>query len=96
MELRIPYNIFVFIWTLTGVLILGHGFYNDMVNYGGIKFDRQLFIQIMWFVLFALYCFNYLKNRVIKKENKKISEQRLMEPIGVAITIAEFAAADCL
>ena len=67
MEIKIPYNIFIFIWSVAGVLILGYGFFTDIVYNERVKFDRQLFTQIVWFIIFIFYCLNYLKKKVFTK-----------------------------
>lgn len=70
MEIKIPYNLYVFIWCLAGIFILGYGFVTDIFGEEQVKFDRNMFTQFLWFLIFIFYSFNYIKNRKLNKHNK--------------------------
>ena len=64
--MTIPYNIFILAWCILGVCLLGFYNFKDMAN-GTFSFNRHLLTEVIWFLIFLLYCIAYLKNRLRTK-----------------------------
>lgn len=72
MKIIIPFNIFIFIWAVVGVAVLGHGLFEDLMNATSfVRPDYRTTMGIFWFLLCLLYVINYVKH---KRKSKNISE----------------------
>lgn len=72
MKIIIPYNIFIFIWAVVGVAVLGYDLLHDLINATSFgRPDYRTTMGIFWFCLFLLYVINYVKH---KRKSKNISE----------------------
>jgi hypothetical protein len=70
MNLKIPYNIFIFIWSLIGIVVLIYGLSNDFITNRFANVSRhELIFDVNFLLLFLLYAIKYLKHR---KETKKL------------------------
>ena len=70
MNLKIPYNIFIFIWSLIGIVVLIYGLSNDFITHRFANVSRlELILDVNFLLLFSLYAIKYLKHR---KETKKL------------------------
>jgi hypothetical protein len=70
MNLKIPYNIFIFIWSLIGIVVLIYGLSNDFISNRFANVSRlELIFDVNFLLLFSLYAIKYLKHR---KETKKL------------------------
>ena len=67
-NMKIPYNIFIFLWCIIGIGILGFSFITDIYK-GQISFNSETFTQFLWFLVLILYSFNYIKNLRVKKND---------------------------
>lgn len=66
MKITIPYNLFIFIWCLAGVGILGFYILQDLYQ-GHFQLSFRTGTEIICFLFFLLYCVSYVKDR---KRNK--------------------------
>lgn len=72
MKIIIPYNIFIFIWAVVGVAVLGYDLLHDLINATSFRRpDYRTTMGIFRFGLFLLYVINYVKH---KRKSKNISE----------------------
>ena len=70
MNLKIPYNIFIFIWSLIGIVVQVYGLTYDFITNRFANVSRhELIFDVNLLLLFLLYAIKYLKNR---KETKKL------------------------
>jgi hypothetical protein len=70
MNLKIPYNIFIFIWSLIGIVALIYGLSNDFINNRFANVSRlELIFDVNFLLLFLLYAIKYLKHR---RETQKL------------------------
>ncbi|GEM_PF-2579810 len=71
MKLRIPYNIFIFIWSLFGIAIFTYSLSKDFIIYRFANISRlELIVYFNILFLLLLYVFKYLKHR---KKIKKLT-----------------------
>ena len=70
MNLKIPYNIFIFIWSLIGIVVQVYGLTYDFITHRFANVSRhELIFDVNFLLLLSLYAIKYLKHR---KENKKL------------------------
>ena len=70
MNLKIPYNIFIFIWSLIGIVVQVYGLTYDFITHRFANVSRhELIFDVNLLLLFLLYAIKYLKHR---KETKKL------------------------
>lgn len=70
MNLKIPYNIFIFIWSLIGIVVQVYGLTYDFITNRFANVSRhELIFDVNFLLLFLLYAIKYLKHR---KETKKL------------------------
>jgi hypothetical protein len=66
MKIIIPYNIYIFIWFIIGIIILSYDFIMQIGELTLSRLNFTIYSQIIWFLIFILYCVKYIKN-LIKK-----------------------------
>lgn len=71
MKITIPYNVFIFIWCLAGIGILGFYFIKDFYQ-PTYEVTYMTYTQICWFLLFVWYSVSYIKDRRKAKEKSAI------------------------
>jgi len=64
MKIKIPYNIFIFIWALFGIVIYVYGLFKDFITDGFANNTRlELIIDLNILIFLVLYVIKYLKHR---------------------------------
>ena len=70
MNIKIPYNIFIFIWSLIGLVVQVYGLTYDFITNRFANVSRhELIFDVNLLLLFLLYAIKYFKHR---KETKKL------------------------
>lgn len=64
MRITIPFNPFIFIWSLIGLLVLGYGYIDELRNGTNIFALRSFYTEVFWFLLCLLYAVGYVRNRI--------------------------------
>jgi hypothetical protein len=62
MKVNIPLNLFIFIWCLVGIIILGYDII-QMIYYDKLVMSSHLANQLFWFIFFIYYTFNYILSK---------------------------------
>lgn len=63
-EIKIPYNIFIFLWCLAGIFITVYSFFRE----DHIEFNGKLLHDLLWLLVFILYSYNFIKAKVFKNK----------------------------
>jgi hypothetical protein len=63
MKITIPYNVFIFIWSVLGVVGLGYSYVDDLLNGINLFSSRSFYSQLFWFLFCLLYAVKYVKNK---------------------------------
>lgn len=63
MKITIPYNVFIFIYSLLGAFGLGYSYVEDLVNGINLFTSRGFYSQLFWFLFCLLYAVKYMKDR---------------------------------
>jgi hypothetical protein len=64
MKIKIPRSIYIFIWCVLGVLILGYSLLIDLIEENEIKINfKMMFGQTFWLVVFVWYLVFFLKSK---------------------------------
>ena len=64
MIMSIIYIIYIFIWCVLGVLILGYSLLIDLIEENEIKINfKMMFGQTFWLVVFVWYLVFFLKSK---------------------------------
>lgn len=64
MKITIPYNIFIFIWSLLGVVGLGYSYVEDLIAGINLFSSHTFYSQLFWFLFCGLYAVKYLKHTI--------------------------------
>ncbi len=62
MKIIIPYNIYIFIWFIIGIIILSYDFIMRIEDFSTFRLNFNMYTQVFWFLFFVLYCVKYIKN----------------------------------
>ena len=68
MIIKIPYNIFLLVWCLAGVIVLGYDLVMRVYN-AEFTMSALLATEIFWFLSFLIYSISYLV--YVKKESNR-------------------------
>lgn len=64
LSIKLPLNIFIFIWCAIGVVVLVTGFIDDFINYSNYEFTLySVVLQIAALYFFSWYCISYIKQK---------------------------------
>lgn len=64
MKITIPYNIFIFIFSLLGVIGLGYSYVEDIIAGINLFSSRTFYSQLFLFLFCLLYAIKYLKHTI--------------------------------
>ena len=64
---KIPYSIFLFLWSLLGTIILGFFFVENLIENNKMEIALVSSTSILWFLIFLWYVIKFLKYKMIKK-----------------------------
>lgn len=62
MKLKIPRSIFILVWCIAGLIILGYYLIFDLVNNNEIDWSLKMMGQTFWFLVFLWYTVFYFKS----------------------------------
>jgi hypothetical protein len=60
---KIPYHLFLFLWSSCGVFILGYTFVFDIIHQTTV-ISRKLLIELIWFAVFLMYMIFFIKHKL--------------------------------
>ncbi len=63
MKITIPYNVFIFFWSILGIVIMGYSYLDDLLNGINLFNFRGFYSQLFWFLFCVLYALKYLKSK---------------------------------
>ena len=63
MKLKIPYNPFLFVWSIIGVCTLSYGFISELNTPIEFSFTRGKITQLLFLISFILFGVNFLRRK---------------------------------
>ncbi|WP_026896807.1 hypothetical protein [Daejeonella oryzae] len=63
MKITIPFNVFIFLWSILGIVGLGYSYADDLLNGINLFNSRSFYSQLFWFLFCLLYAVNYVKHK---------------------------------
>lgn len=59
--IELPVNIYIFLWSLLGIMVYTYSFTNDLINQVNNQTIKSLIVSIALYFLCLYYCVNYIK-----------------------------------